>query len=74
MEPSPEQDVDFSEAFAMDKIGFNARNLNYWSSKHHFAATHVLLFELVSFFRSRVFVAIISGCAAGILGVTGLLG
>mmetsp|Transcript_7220 Transcript_7220/g.12189 ORF Transcript_7220/g.12189 Transcript_7220/m.12189 type:complete len:111 (+) Transcript_7220:93-425(+) len=51
MDPQ-EQEVDFSEVFALDKIANNSRSLNY----------------------CRVFVAIISGCAAGILGVTGLVG
>mmetsp|Transcript_40906 Transcript_40906/g.108115 ORF Transcript_40906/g.108115 Transcript_40906/m.108115 type:complete len:142 (+) Transcript_40906:2-427(+) len=51
MEP-PEANVDFSEVFAMDRIGYNGRSLNF----------------------CRVFVAIISGMASGILGLTGLVG
>jgi hypothetical protein len=51
-QPTDGADVDFSEVFAMDRIAFNARILNY----------------------CRVFVAIVSGCAAGILGLTGLAG
>ena len=48
----PEQEVDFSEVFSMERIGYNGRILNF----------------------CRVYVAIISGCAAGILGITGLAG
>ena len=51
-DPSAEAEVDFSEVFAMDRIGYNARILNF----------------------VRTFVAIISGCAAGIMGITGLYG
>jgi hypothetical protein len=47
-----EQDIDFSEVFAMERIGFNARILNF----------------------CRVFVAIIAGMAAGIMGITGIPG
>lgn len=47
-----EAEVDFSEVFAMDRIGFNARILNF----------------------CRVFVAIVAGCAAGIMGITGVSG
>ena len=52
MEPPAEAEVDFSEVYAMDRIGFNARIINF----------------------CRVFCAIISGCAAGILGITGIPG
>ena len=52
MEPPAEQEIDFSEVYAMEPIGFNARILNF----------------------CRVFVAIISGCAAGIMGITGVPG
>ena len=52
MEPPAEADIDFSEVYAMERIGYNARILNY----------------------CRVFVAIIAGCAAGIMGITGLSG
>lgn len=51
-DPAAEADIDFSEVFAMDRVAYNQRILNF----------------------SRVFVAIVSGCAAGILGVTGLAG
>ena len=52
MDGGQEADVDFSEVFAMERIGFNGRILNF----------------------CRVFVAIISGCAAGIMGITGIPG
>ena len=51
MQPEQEE-VDFSEVFAMDRIGYNDRILNF----------------------CRVFVAIISGMAAGIMGITGVSG
>ena len=51
-QPGQEADVDFSEVYAMDRIGWNTRNINF----------------------CRIFVAIISGCAAGIMGFTGLMG
>jgi len=38
MQPA-EADVDLSEIFSMDKIAYNARNLNYWCS---LAAVHTL--------------------------------
>ena len=54
MQPGPEAeaDVDFSEVYAMDRIGYNDRILNF----------------------CRTFVAIVSGCAAGIMGITGIGG
>jgi len=52
MEPPQDAEVDFSEVFSFDRIGFNTRNLNY----------------------CRVFVAIVSGCAAGIMGLTSIVG
>jgi len=52
MEPAAEAEIDFSEVYAMDRIAFNGRILNF----------------------CRVFVAIVSGCAAGIMGITGLGG
>eukprot|EP00966_Prymnesium_polylepis_P224932 5202590-Prymnesium_polylepis.2 len=30
MEPPQEAEVDFSEVFSFDRIGYNTRNLNYW--------------------------------------------
>ena len=30
MQPAAEADVDLSEIFSMDKIAYNARNINYW--------------------------------------------
>ena len=48
----PSEDVDFSEIYAMDRIGYNTRNINF----------------------CRIFVAIVSGMAAGIMGFTGLMG
>ena len=52
MEAAAEAEIDFSEVYAIDRIGFNGRILNF----------------------CRVFVAIISGCAAGIMGLTGVMG
>ena len=46
------EEVDFSEVFSMERVGYNARNLNF----------------------CRTFVAITSGAAAGIMGLTGLVG
>lgn len=51
MEP-PEANVDFSEIYAMDRIGYNGRQLNF----------------------CRVFVAIVSGVASGIMGLTSMVG
>lgn len=52
MDAPPQEDVDYSEVYAMDRIAYNDRNLNY----------------------CRTFVAIVSGMASGILGMTGVLG
>ena len=52
MEPPGADNVDFSEIYAMDRIGYNMRQINF----------------------CRVFVAIVSGMASGILGLTGILG
>ena len=52
MEQPPDQEVDFSEVFSFERIGYNGRILNF----------------------CRVFCAIISGCAAGICGITGVAG
>jgi hypothetical protein len=49
---APVEEVDFSEFFSMERIGYNARSLNF----------------------CRVFVAITSGMAAGILGLEGIPG
>ena len=49
---APQEEVDFSEVFSMERIGYNARSLNF----------------------CRVFVAIISGMASGILGLEGVVG
>lgn len=52
MEPPAEAEVDFSEVYAMDRIGWNTQKMAF----------------------CRIFVAIVSGCAAGIMGFTGLMG
>ena len=52
MQDPAAEEVDFSEVFSMERIGYNGRILNY----------------------CRVFVAIISGCATGIMGITGISG
>ena len=51
-DPNAEAEIDFSELFSPDRIGYNGRILNF----------------------CRVFVAIIAGMAAGILGMTGVMG
>ena len=87
MEPPQEAEIDFSEIFANDKIAFNARSLNYWCARaargaacrpwcrvpaHGTCARSRA--ETTRGARSRVFMAIVSGCASGIMGITGLLG
>ena len=57
----------------MERIGYNARSLNYWCAPPHGppTATPPLTTTRAA---SRVFVAIVGGMAAGVMGMTGLVG
>ena len=85
MQPAAEADVDLSEIFSMDKIAYNARNINYWCvldvrlSTHTRTHTHTHRTTTAEPCRahapySRVFVAILAGAASGIMGLEGIAG
>ena len=75
--------MDLSEIFSMDKIAYNARNINYWcvfvvqlSTRTHTHTHRVVTAEPCRVHApcSRVFVAILAGAASGIMGIQGIAG
>ena len=82
MQPAAEADVDLSEIFSLDKIAYNARNINYWCVfvvRLPHTRTHTKRAITAEPCRvhapcSRVFVAILAGAASGIMGIEGIAG
>ena len=82
MQPAAEADVDLSEIFSLDKIAYNARNINYWCvfvvwlprTRTHTKRAITAEPCRVHAPCSRVFVAILAGAASGIMGIQGIAG
>jgi len=68
------EDVDYSEVFSMENVALNMRSVDYWCARCTPTRPSPAPLTPASPTRSRTFVAIVSGCAAGVMGLTGLVG